>query len=320
MIDQESIASYFENRVFPVIWEDWFLDILCEGGEWKFVEYKENKELLGLWLYWQKKKLGLTYITMPPAVKYMGPVFKPDLSQAQKEKAYDYMSLMLPSSSYYVQQFLPELDSLKSVISTDKTVERTTFIWDLSPTMDELHQALDGNYRRAIRKYEESGGKLDDENLKQKSTKAEIDALIEMLVSSMGPLEEHGISEMQLTKLIKAAESRSKGKLLVCRNHVEIIGASFIVWDKKRAYYLFAGNHKDHRKLYPGVLTVWKTALFLKVHTTVKDLDLYGSSIETIARVWKKIGAKEQSYLLVENHPNRFFRLLQWGKNKWRGK
>lgn len=320
MIDQESIASYFENRVFPVIWEDWFLDILCEGGEWKFLEYKENKELLGLWLYWQKKKLGLTYITMPPAVKYMGPVFKPALSQAQKEKAYDYMSLMLPSSSYYVQQFLPEIYSLKSVISGDKTVERTTFIWDLSPTMDELHQALDGNYRRAIRKYEESGGKLDDENLKQKSTKAEIDAFIEMLVSSMGPLEEHGISEMQLTKLIKAAESRSKGKLLVCRNHVEIIGASFIVWDKKRAYYLFAGNHKDHRKLYPGVLTVWKTALFLKEYTTVKDLDLYGSSIESIAKVWKKIGAIEQDYLLVENHPNRFFRLMQWGKNKWRGK
>lgn len=320
MIDQESIASYFENGVFPVIWEDWFLDILCEGGERKFLEYKENKQLVGLWLYWKKRKLGLIYITMPPAVKYMGPVFKPALSQAQKEKAYDYMCLMLPSSSYYVQQFLPEIDSLKSVISGDKTVERTTFIWDLSPTMDELHQALDGNNRRAIRKYEESGGKLDDENLKQKSTKAEIDAFIEMLVSSMGPLEEHGISEMQLTKLIKAAESRSKGKLIVCRNHVEIIGASFIVWDKKRAYYLFAGNQKDHRKLYPGVLTVWKTASFLKVHTTVKDLDLYGSSIESIARVWKKIGAKEQSYLLVENHPNRFFRLLQWGKNKWRGK
>lgn len=320
MIDQKSIAAFFVNGVFPVIWEDWFLDVLCEGGVWKLLEYREENELQGIWLYWQKKKLGLTYITMPPAVKYMGPVFKKALSQTQKQKAYDYLSLMLPTSSYFVQQFLPEIQPLKSAISNDSIVERSTHIWDISTSVEELTQDLDGNYRRAIRKYEESEKDEKHQGLQQKATTAEVDAFIDLLIASMGPLEDHGITNSQLTKLIQSAEARSKGKLIMCRNHGVLIGASFIVWDEKQAYYLFAGNHPDYRKLNPGVLTVWKTAIFLKENTTVTVLDLYGSSIESIAKVWKKIGAKKQAYLLVENHPNRLFKLMQWGKNKWRGK
>lgn len=319
MKDQKSIAAFFKNGVFPVIWEDWFLDILCEGGVWKILEYREQNEVQGIWLFWQKKKLGMTYITMPPAVKYMGPAFNKKLSQAQKQKAYDYLSLMLPTSSYFVQQFLPELLALKSTIHTDKTVERATYIWDISKSSNVLKQELDGNYRRAIRKYEEQE-ETNNQDSEQNATTAEIDAFSDLLIASMGPLEDHGITKTQLTTLIQSAESRSKGKLILCRNQEVLIGASFIVWDKQQAYYLFAGNHSNYRKFYPGVLTVWKTAMFLKERTTVASLDLYGSSIESIAKVWKKIGAKEQAYLLVENHQNQFFRLMQWGKNKWRSK
>ena len=59
---------------------------------------------------------------------------------------------------------------------------------------------------------------------------------------------------------------------------------------------MLAGNNTALKKIYPGVQMAYYTAKYLIQHTNVSQLDFVGSDIDSIARIWRKIGAKLVTY------------------------
>ena len=310
----QAYQTFKSQEALSVYLEDWVLDIVCKDGSWNICFQEESGVVLGIWIYFKKQKLGMNYITMPAGIKYMGPIFAAHLKATEFQKVYDAMSMMLPPSSYFVQQFTPfSMELIQEKILNIDSAPRATFILDLEKNEGSLLENMDGNYRRSILKYQ-------DEILcdfRQKATQKAMETFGQLLISSMGNLEDHQLSEKMLTELILESEKRNQGKLLLLSYQDAIIAGAFVLYDQETAYYLYAGNDKNYNKIYPGVQVAYKTIQFLKQMTSVQKLDFYGSSIETIAKVWIKLGAQKKEYPLVEENPSFLFGLLQNAKNKW---
>lgn len=296
------------DNVIPVIWEKWFLDIVCKDGKWQVSYYEKDGLVLGIYIYYLKQKLGFSYITMPPALKYMGPIFSPLLKSSEYKLAYDYMLGQIENVSSFEQQWQVETkEILDEHLSEIDFQTRETYYLDLSISQDELLANMNNNYRRSI-----VNNNLEINYIN--TNKNSIKQFIKCLEVSMGALRNHSISEIQLTELIIEAEKLKKGKLILCEYNKEIIGGSFVVFNHKTAYYLYAGNHKEFNKLYPGVQIAWKTIEFLKKETNIELLDFYGSSIESVAKVWDKLGAQKMLFPVINKRVNGLFNLLQMTK------
>ena len=301
----QAYNQFKKQNDLPIFLEDWYLDIACSDGQWSCTYYEEDGVVLALYFYFLKQKWGLKYMTMPTMVKYMGPVFAAHVSEHEKGAITQSMESKLPTSSAFVQQWMPNTFQLlldpKINISY---ISRDTFIWNCLDNEDLLAE-MDGNYRRAIKKYNttllgESPKSLEDKK----------DQFITLLESGMGSLKTHGIAKEQLIKLIDALEVKQKGKLICLYSEQVLLAASLVCWDDNKAYYLFAAGNKAYNKWYPGVQMAWSTMQYLKEHTEVKQLDFLGSSIPSIAKVWSKLGADKKHYPLVSQKSSIAFFVL----------
>jgi len=317
MNSTEAYKQFQANNYLPVYLQNWYLDIACSDGKWKICYAEKEGCVQGISIYYIKKKLRLSYITMPTLVKYMGPFFDQSLAESDKQKVLDTMNLMLPSSSYFLQQWHP---STYAFVSESSMVipfrERTTYLLNVEAEEDSLLQTMNDNYRRSIKKYKQEVYC----DFRQKSTTFEVEAFIDLLESTMGSLADHKLSKEQVVQLVHTLEERGAGKLISVYYNNEHLGSSLISFDEHSAYYIFAANNRKFNKLYPGVQTAWRSILFLKENTEVKQIDFLGSSIESIAAVWKKLGATKNSYPLIESNPSPLFSLLSKGKNLWSNK
>lgn len=309
MTELQAYRQFKEQNELPVYLEEWFLNIACSDGQWKIAHYEEDGIVLGIDIYFVKRKYGFKYVTMPTMVKYMGPIFAGHVKDFEKAEILRKLQANIEVSASFVQQWSPFTFKhlLNEEFEADYT-SRDTFYWEFQDEACML-QEMDGNYRRAINKFSEGirGFRPKD---KQVTSHNEIMLFINLLESGMGKLSTHGIEESQLVKLIERLEKEDRGKLISLYKDEDLLGASLVCWDNNSAYYLFAANNKAFNKLYPGVQTAWKTMQYLQGHTQVKRLDFLGSSIPSIAKVWSKLGAEKKHYPLITKKSNPVFSLL----------
>lgn len=314
MKGKEAYRRFWEQESPDGYLNPMYLDVCCSEGEWNAAYLGNQEKIDAVWLYYQKKKLGMKYITMPPGVKYLGPFFAAHVSNSEKQSFFDKLSLMVPPVSSYEQNFSCNMVQA----ATEKWIDiqykaMDTYYLDVNLDIETLKSALHGNYRRAIKKFL---GEYDCD-FRQKANESQVQDFTELLIKSAGPLKEYGITESLIQKLVVTAEENNFGKLLLNYKDEKPVGGAFVIWDEKKAYYVYAGNNPEFKKQYPGVLTAWQTILYLKENTSVNLLDFYGSSIESIARVWQKMGAKKHQYPFVAKKPDFWFDMLQKTKNKF---
>ena len=314
MTTTEAFQQFSTNKNLPVYLQGWYLDIACSDGKWEVCFAEIDGQVVAIAPYFIKRKLKLSYITMPTLVKYMGPIFDESIVETDKQKLLDQMNLMLPSSSYFMQQWQP---SMYNYVSTKKNAveykTRDTYLLDISQDSESILARMNDNYRRSIKKYSANISC----DFRQKSTMREINQFISLLESTMGTLSNHKLTNAQVTKLVLALEKKSQGKLLSLYYKGELLASSLVSFDQQSAYYIFAANNKKFKKLYPGIQTAWQSILYLQENSTAKQLDFLGSSIESIAKIWKKLGASKYHYPLLETNPSPLFSLLNMGRNLW---
>jgi hypothetical protein len=113
------------------------------------------------------------------------------------------------------------------------------------------------------------------------------------------PLIEMSLKRRGLaTSLLTAAErveaelrqaGRCRGFLARSREGIPI-GAVWIVWDEKRAYYLL-GGYSDPMKSGNAVpLALWHAIQFTAVDLGLPEFDFEGSMVPTIERFFRKFG------------------------------
>lgn len=319
MKSKEAYQQFISHQEIPIYLSSWFLNEVCGMDHWNVCYYDIDGEVQAIWVYFIKKKAGLKYITMPTLVKYMGPFFLTKVTPEEKGRMVQKMKLMLPSTSYFYQQWEPSIqeDLINKNINLDHC-DRDTFLWDISVNSEDLQSKMDSNYRRAIRKHtDQLYISMRDQHI---STTEEIDLFIQLIERTMGSLNDHKLQKESIIKLILESEQRKAGKLIMLYHEEKLVGGSFTIWDSQKAYYVFAANNMEYNKWYPGVQTAWKTVHYLKENTSVSQLDFLGSSIESIARVWRKIGAVKTKYPVIEEKPSLLFSSLNKLKKNLGGK
>jgi len=318
MTGKQAYHLFQEQNYLPIYLQEWYLDIACSRGAWEVAYVEQDGIVLSIYIYFLKKKLNLAYVTMPTLVKYMGPLFSAHVKDEEKQALVDRMSLQIPKTEYFVQQWSPALYvDLKNKHVQTEFKARDTYVWNIGLSDKSLFELMDGNYRRAIQK---NSVNIVANPPKNNTNKELLNSFVDLLESGMGPLKDHGLTKEQMIQLIFELESRNAGKLIALFNENELMSASIISWDSESAYYLFAANNKKFNKLYPGVQTAWYSKNFLQEKTNVKELDFLGSSIPTIAKVWKKLGAELHHYPLIEKNPSFLFSILGRMKNSWKSK
>ena len=68
MIDKELYKSFDER--LPIFFRSWWLDAVCEGGEWHAEAHQTGGEYDSVFVYFLKRKFGLKYIVMPPLTQF----------------------------------------------------------------------------------------------------------------------------------------------------------------------------------------------------------------------------------------------------------
>ena len=97
---------------------------------------------------------------------------------------------------------------------------------------------------------------------------------------------------------------RESGEVLSIYRGEEKIASVLLLRDVDVAYYLLAVNNKEYKKIYPAVLMAEKVRGYAS-EKGVRRVDFLGSDIESISRVWRKLGAEKHEYLFM----NKSFKL-----------
>ena len=296
MTAQKAYHSFALQNDLSLFFQEWYLDHIYGKGLWTCNFYEEENQILAIWIYSMSKFGPIKYVALPTLIKYTGLCFADHVKASEYELIYNQLLEELPQTVSWIQQLTINVHLFINQIDGGFMKQsRTSYNWNLRKSSEVLLQDMDGNYRRAINKF------LPEitDNTNVLATSVEITNFIELLEDSMGDLSIHSLQSKNLEKLILDSERRNQGKLLLLYQDKELVSGSFFVWDDEKAYYLLAGNKSEFKKIYPGVLMAFSSAMFLQTKS-ILTLDFLGSDIDSIAKIWKKIGATKMTYTLIK--------------------
>ena len=87
-------------------------------------------------------------------------------------------------------------------------------------------------------------------------------------------------------------------RFLILQNKIN--AAAFIIWDKKKTYYLVGGAYLLLRNNGAGSLLIWKMIEFSQRHS--KYFDFEGSMIEPIEKHFRAFGGKKEFINKIYKH------------------
>jgi len=79
----------------------------------------------------------------------------------------------------------------------------------------------------------------------------------------------------------------------------EVIAAVYIVWDKKRSYYLLGGYDPEKRHHGASAIAMWEAIKFTKENLGLDEFDFEGSMIQPVEQFFRKFGGKITPYYSV---------------------
>lgn len=297
--------EFCEKAVVPVFVRDWYLDSACIGGEWDVVFDERKGKACAAMPYFIKKKYGFSYITMPPFVRYMGPLLLPEFQNLKDQhRIYKNLIDQLPKVDSFNQNFEPDLTNwLPFYWQTYNQSTRYTYRLDISDTEEVFkHFALD--IRRNIKKAKDQVQITEEGTAEDfyKVHKMTFDRQEKSMPYSLNTFRNH----------IKALEERGQAKMFFARDDQQRIhSVSCLMRDEDMAYYHISGGDPSLRKSGAGILLVWHIIQYAREIWGVKTFDFEGSMIKNVEQVWHRAGAYQVPYFNVRKNNSRLFTLAE---------
>ncbi len=301
MIAKDTYKTLSQNHL-PIWCQDWYLDAVC-GDAWDCRAKVKSEQVLAVWVFGYRQRWGLRSINFPTFLKYNGVFFAETLTDAEAESYAMECVKELPRTVRMSIEFIPGIQGrIPGVIELFRKrafaqKERTTYIWDVRPIHEELIQKMDGNYRRMIAKRREECRLQYEDRMSARE-------LWDFHGEWVGDLREHGVKKGDFLKLVDALYDRDAGEVISLYKGEDRVSSVLLLRDKEVVYYLLSVNNKTFNKLYPSVLMAERVAAYAS-EKGVQYIDFLGSDIDSISRVWRKLGATKHSYLFM----NKSFKL-----------
>ncbi len=290
----------------PIFVQPWYLDAVCEGGEWQAILVVEEGRPIAALPFFMKKKGFLRYITMPHFVKYMGPYLNAAY-QTEKNSQHYYQELIkhLPQVLSFKQNFHPDCTNwLPFYWQGFQQTTRYTHRIDLTAGLDAVYSNINRNMRRNISKAEKTV-KLEKNN----------DPDLFFQINSMS-FQRQGIappySKSLFLKHDAALADHQARQIFFAKDQAgQIHSAAYLIWDKQAAYYHLSGDDPALRESGSGIFLIWAAIQYAVEELRVSLFDFEGSMLPKIAAIRQQFGAYQQPYFGIWKYNATWLRWLE---------
>ena len=302
---RERYKTFCELARVPVFVRDWFLDTACVGGDWDVVFDEKKGKTIAAMPFFTKRKYGFSFITMPPFVRYMGPLLLSEFSGLKDQhRIYKNLVEQLPEVDSFNQTFEPGVTNwLPFYWQGFSQSTRYTYRLDISDTEAVFNKfALD--IRRNIKKADQQV------SISEEGSVADFYNVHKMTFDRQGKGVPYPLPVFE--KHLNALMERGLARMFFARDEQNRIHAvSCLVHDGDLAYYHLSGGDPALRKSGAGILLVWHIIRYAREAWGVNTFDFEGSMIKNIEQVWHRAGAYQVPYFNVRKSNSGMFRFLE---------
>lgn len=296
MTNQETYRQFCATAPdLPVFAQDWYLDAVCEGGDWEVILIEKGGEIAATLPYFLKRRGPIQYGTMPHLTKFLGPYILPKYRRTKHEaKLIRQLILQLPKLSYFRQNLHYSYTNWLPFY-WEGFQQQTYYSYRLSPLtdLDQIYANVSADYRN------------------QKIAKADpvLQLQTDLPLSAFHRVSALSYERQQmpfpfpysyLEKLVKALQTHQAGQVFYALDKEgQVHSAALLVWDKQSSYLSIIGDDPAFRTGGGGIWLVWQLIQYTSQQLNLNTFDFLGSMIEPIERVRRQFGAQQTPYFAV---------------------
>ena len=314
MTSKEKYQSYCDSESLPVFVQPWYLDVVCGAEHWEVALVERNSKVVGVFPYHLKKRGPYQIILMPMLVKMMGTYISQTFQHYSKRITKELMA-QLPPVAEFDQNFHYDItDWLPFYWSGYKQSTLYSYVFEDLSDLEKVYDGIINDYRN------------------NKMKKAE---KIVTVRTDLSLQEFYNIQQMTFTrqgkkfilpfsfieKLDEALVANASRKIFFALDEAgQIHSVVYLIWDKKTAYYLFAGDDPNLRNSGAGILLIWEVIKYTKNVLGLNRFDFQGSMIPGIEKVGRSFGAKAVPYFRIWKEGPMLYRWAKWVRHRGYGK
>ena len=307
MTNKETYRQFCKKVVdLPVFSQAWYLDAVCEGGDWEVILIEKGGEIAATLPYFQKQKGPIRYVTMPHLTKFLGPYILPKY-RGTKHEARLLRQLIehLPRFSFFKQNFhYPYTNWLPFYWQGFQ--QQTLYSYQISPldNLEQIYSRFSSSYRN--QKIAKVAPVL------QLHTDLDFKEFYRVAALSFKRQDmAFPVSISFLKKLVEAAREHSAGEVFFAADSAgQIHSVALLLWDANASYLSIVGDDPAFRTQGSGIWLVWQLIQYTRNELALPTFDFLGSVIERIEKVRRQFGAEQIPYHVVWKYGSRWWELL----------
>ena len=288
----------------PVFVQDWYLDAVCEGGEWDVALVRRGDQIVASMPYFLKRKAIFKYIAMPHFVKSMGPYVVPGLRVLKHEhELYQALLEQLPQVDCLKQDFHYRATNwLPFYWANYEATPRYTYVLDLD-NLKTVFAGFNRNIRRNIKKAQAElkviqGGSTED-----------FYRINKMSFERQNIATPYSYALFQKHDAALAAHD-ARQAFFAIDNQERIHSAAYLIWDKNSSYYHLSGDDPTLRNSGAGILLIWEAIQYTKNVLGLNTFDFEGSMMPNVERIRRQFGARQETYFRIWRYDSRLYKWL----------
>ncbi|MEL7422054.1 MAG: GNAT family N-acetyltransferase [Bacteroidota bacterium] len=292
----------------PLCCHPWYLDRVCQGGVWGAMTLLQDGAPNAAWPFFEKKRFGLRYVTMPQFTKYMGILCRSDAATATKLKWVEALLAAAPKWDGLDQQWSTSAESfISSLPASWKRSSYHTHQIQVRTDQDWRSQ-INRNMRRNIRKAEQ-----------QLQLRLDLDLQTFHQVSELS-FQRQGLplpySYSALDQHDEALAQRGRRQIFAAVDETDRIhSVAYLMWSDTTAYYHLSGDDPELRRSGSGIWLIAQALDFAR-EKGLQTFDFEGSMIPAIAAIREQFGAERVPYSRVQMSRSTLYKALKWWRQR----
>ena len=299
--NKEKYVRFCEENVdIPVFLQPWWLDAVSTNGYWDVLLYERNDEVLGVLVYYVKKKRGLLYITQPQLTQKSGLWIK-------------YSTNLSPSKklSYEKEVMFALIEQLEKlpIVYYQQTFDCSFTNW-LPFYWKNFKQTTCYTYRLYDLKNEkalvENYSKIKRKEL-NKALKQGFSLKFDMSAEQFYDLQKYCykqrgrdiLYDLKIVKnIVDAVYEHDAGRILyLIDSNGNVCCADLVVKDKNCAYSLIGSTNPDYANSGASTLLFHECIKYFSEFVDIFDFE--GSMVESIEETYKRFGSCQVPYFSI---------------------
>lgn len=309
--ERQEYQFFCKNNPVPVFMHDWYLDAVCDQGEWDAaLFYNKTGELIAILPYYLSTYQGFRVIKMPRLCPFMGiwiqypENLRISKKIAKEKKIIQALVAQLPSVNYYFQHYPYQFTNCLPLYWLGYE-QRTIYSYRLENIADleSIYANFEGRLRTTIRKAE---------GIVKVFCKDDLNLFYQINQKSF---DRQGLKMPYTLTFLKRLDAALKSRNRRCmyfakdeQGHVH--AALYIVYGDSTAYNLMAGGDPSFRQSGAMQLLLWQA--IQDAAQRVPSFDFEGSMLEEIAYSFRAFGGELHPYFELSKARNRLLGLLAY--------